>query len=167
VCRSQEKLSEVVSLRRQRPDARTQGRTLRLRKAECRSSRRCAPAAPRTPSRTWRRLRSGAGTVHTSSRAIHSVRPDSPPGLARRRYRHAQSSVRITIEYTDQYITDSKNHSCATFTFSTNDLSISLRPGFYNILGQYSTNIPAQTRLAHNPSAGLRTPFPPRFKTWV
>jgi hypothetical protein len=44
--------------------------------------------------------------------------------------------------------------------------SVSMR-SFSNIPGQYSTNIPASTWLAHSPSAGLRTPFPPRFKTWV
>jgi hypothetical protein len=32
-----------------------------------------------------------------------------------------------TSEYTDQYITDSKNPSCARFTFLLNELSIDLR----------------------------------------
>src|SRR6266550_6904003 len=38
---------------------------------------------------------------------------------------------RLTIEYTDQYITDSKNHSRPSFIFSTNNLSISFHPQFF------------------------------------
>lgn len=40
----------------------------------------------------------------------------------------------LTSEYTDQYVTDPKNHSSAKFTFSINKLSIS----FYSQALQYS-----------------------------
>jgi hypothetical protein len=53
------------------------------------------------------------------------------------------------------------------FTPSINKLSIILFASISNILGQYSINIPAHPNLAHKPSAGLRTPLPPRFKTCV
>ena len=35
-----------------------------------------------------------------------------------------RSTIYLTIEYTDQYITESKTHDCAIFTFSANYLSI-------------------------------------------
>ena len=42
-------------------------------------------------------------------------------------------SENITTEYTDQYITEPKNHSSARFTFLINKLSINfrLRPSQY------------------------------------
>jgi hypothetical protein len=36
-----------------------------------------------------------------------------------------------TIEYTDQYITESKNHSWPTFIFTNNHLSTSFHPWFF------------------------------------
>ena len=48
--------------------------------------------------------------------------------------------ARAPSEYTDQYITDSKNPSCEIF--SINDLSINLRQVHFNIPAQYISNIP-------------------------
>jgi len=60
------------------------------------------------------------------------------------------SSDSITIEYTDQYITESKNHSCPSFIFSTNNLSISLHLRFF----QYTWSVYYQyTCTAHYAAA--------------
>jgi len=49
-----------------------------------------------------------------------------------------------TTEYTDQYITDPKNHSSARFTFLINKFQSFLVLVHPNIPGQYITNIPAR-----------------------
>ena len=62
-------------------------------------------------------------------------------GLGRR----DSHSARLTSEYTDQYITDSENPSCGSFTLFdqrvVNQFSLSVHS---NIPDQYITNIPAR-----------------------
>ncbi len=57
-----------------------------------------------------------------------------------------------TSEYTDQYITDSKNHSSARFILLINELSINFRSHSlqytWSVLQIYL--IPAQSRLIHH-----------------
>ena len=66
-----------------------------------------------------------------------------------------------TTEYTEQYSTSTNIHCRVKFIFLIRVVVKRIRPcRSFNIRGQYSINIPAQSKMIHNPSAGLRTPFP-------
>jgi len=68
--------------------------------------------------------------------------------------------ITLTIEYSDQYITESQNHSWPTLIFTINNLSASSIPGYSNILVPYITYLP-RTALTETTIYGLRPPSLP------